>query len=171
MSDLVRRLTFANQAQETRVFILMAVFGVAVGVVYWFVSYETAGTVLLISFGLATAVISARLAIDPASRRLRQAARRRPDEGSDALPEGAADVAGGGTGGIDRPFLDEAGRIPEDSIGPFAVGLGAAVASTALIFGPAPLVVGMLPFFWGAWTWLKGAGDELQATDREDRRG
>jgi uncharacterized membrane protein YfcA len=169
MRGLVRWLTAANQAQETRVFLLMAVFGAAIGVLYWFVSYETAGTVLLISFGLATAVIAGRLAVDPKSREVRRGAARRRAEPEQPLPE--EDVAGGGTGGIDRPFLDEAGRIPEDSIAPFAVGIGAAIASTGLIFGLAPVVAGLLPFLWGAWTWLRGAGDELRATEHEDRVG
>jgi hypothetical protein len=167
VSSLVRRLTGADLAQETRVFVLMSLFGTAVGAVYWFVSYETAGTVLLLGFGLATAIISFRLAIDPASTRIR----RRIDDGGagpNLLPEvSAADGPGGGTAGIDRPFLDERGRIPDDTFAPFAVGLGAAIAATGLIFGPASLMVGLLPLLWGAWTWLSASGDELRASDRD----
>jgi hypothetical protein len=34
----------------------MAVFGLVVGTVYWFLTYEVAGTLLLIGFGIATGV-------------------------------------------------------------------------------------------------------------------
>jgi hypothetical protein len=125
---------------------------------------------MLIGFGLATGLIGARLATDPASARIRRTSAqeaRRPERGegrrgSDGATP-ATDVSGGGTAGIDRPFADESGRIPDASIAPFAVGLGVAVAATGLIFGPAPVIVGMLPFLWGAWTWLGSAGDELAA--------
>jgi hypothetical protein len=77
---------------------------------------------------------------------------------------------GSGTGDVDRPFLDELGRLPGASFAPFAVGVGAATAATGLIFGPAPVVVGLLPFLWGAISWLRGAGEELDATEADDAR-
>jgi len=161
--SLIRRLTAADEPQETRVFLLIAVFGLVTGAVYWFLSYEVAGTILLLSFGAATGLIALRLVVDPQSTRVRTAARETP---IDPDPD-RADEGGGGTGGIDRPFLDEAGRMPAESLAPFAVGLGAACAATGLIFGPAPVLVGILPFCWGAWAWLSGARDELDATERE----
>jgi hypothetical protein len=173
---VLRRLIAADEAQETRFFLVLAVFGFVVAAIYWFVSYETAGTILLAGFGLATAIIATRLAADPVSQRLRRgvltrsyasaadAARPHPE----AMPE--TDASGGGTGGIDRPFGDESGRLPDATIAPFAVGLGVAVAATGLVFGPAPVIVGLLPLAWGAWTWLAAAGDELVATTTLDDR-
>jgi hypothetical protein len=158
--NVLRRL--AVQAQETRVFLLMAAFGFLVAVIYWFVSYEVAGTLLLFGFGLATAIIAAKLAVDPASRRLRQRASSPPDHGDDV------DIASaGGAGGVDRPFADETGRLPDATIAPFAVGAGAALMATGLIFGPAPVIVGLLPLGWGAFAWLSSANDELAATEAE----
>lgn len=166
--SVIRRLIAADEAQETRVFVFMAVFGVVVAAIYWFVSYEAAGTALLAGFGLATGIIGARLAADPASRRLRQSAARKTREPGavPSLPD--RDVPAGGEGGIDRPFLDESGRLPDETIAPFAVGIGLAVAATGLIFGPAPVIVGFLPLAWGAWSWLTAAGDEHVATERDD---
>jgi hypothetical protein len=43
-----------------------------------------------------------------------------------------------------------------------------AVAATGLVFGVAPVVVGLLPLSWGAWTWLTAAGEELAATRRDE---
>jgi hypothetical protein len=124
---------------------------------------------MLVAFGLATAVIGFRLARDPASRAIRRRLGDRDRQAAMSSPDEAADVAGGGTAGIDRPFVDELGRLPDASIAPFAVGLGAAVAATGLVFGPAPVIVGLLPFLWGAWAWLGAAGEELRATDLDGR--
>lgn len=166
--SLVRRLLAADEAPETRVFLFMAAFGLAVAAVYWFVSYEPAGTVLLGMFGVATGLVAARLAADPASRRLRKVASTQAEPVAPAVLEiGPDDRVTEG----DRPFSDESGRIPDETLAPFAVGLGVAVAATGLVFGVAPVVVGLLPLSWGAWTWLTAAGEELAATrlDEVDR--
>jgi hypothetical protein len=75
-----------------------------------------------------------------------------------------------GRPGVDRPFLDEAGRFPSETTAPLAVGAGIALMSLATIFGPAPLLVGLLPFAWGAWAWLSGARAELARSVEEDER-
>jgi hypothetical protein len=161
--SLRRALTAADQPQEARVFLLLAAFGIIVGAIYWFVSYESAGTVLLLGFGAATGVIGLRLVADPASRVVRERARA-----VDVATIPAGEGTGGGTGGVDRPFLDETGRLPDETIAPFAVGVGVAIAATGLIFGPAPVIVGLLPLAWGAWAWLSGARAELDAQERDD---
>jgi hypothetical protein len=164
---LRRTLTAADQPQEVRFFLLLSVFGIVVGVIYWFVAYESAGTVLLLGFGAATGLIALRLGIDPASRLVRERARATAEEpAADPIP--AAEGTGSGTGGVDRPFLDETGRLPDETIAPFAVGAGLAIAATGLIFGPAPVIVGLLPLAWGAWAWLSGARAELDAQERDD---
>jgi hypothetical protein len=155
---IVRHILQASQ--ETKVFLLMAAFGLIVAALYWFVSHEAAGTVLLAGFGLATGVIAVRLsASDPTSRR-------------PALDGGLAlDAPGttvGGTSGVDRPFADESGRLPGETVAPFAVGVGVALAATGTIFGLAPIIVGALPLAWGAWSWLTSAGDELIATEDDE---
>ena len=155
---IVRRIL--NASQETRVFLLMAAFGLIVAATYWFVSHEAAGTVLLAGFGLATGLIAVLLAAsDPTSRRPANA-------GGDAF--GEPDTTVDGTSGLDRPFADESGRLPGATVAPFAVGAGVALAATGVIFGLAPIIVGALPLAWGAWHWLTSAGDELIATERDD---
>jgi hypothetical protein len=161
--SLRRTLTAADQPQEARVFLLFSAFGIVVGVIYWFVSYESAGTVLLVGFGAATGLLGLRLVADPASRLVRERVRVRD---TDTIP--AEEGTGAGTGGVDRPFLDETGRLPEETIAPFAIGLGVAVAATGLIFGPAPVAVGVLPLAWGAWAWLSGARAELDEQELDD---
>jgi len=134
-----RRVLRLRQPHETRFFVLLGAFGLLLGAGYWFLSYEAAGTALLLGFGLANGIVGGFLAADSAAR--------------------------AGTDDDDRPFLDESGRFPAASLAPFAVGLGVATASTAVVFGAAPLVAGALPLAWGTWTWLRGAGAEWMATE------
>lgn len=156
---LPSRLPGLDEPQETRVFLLMAAFGIGIGVIYWFLAYEVAGTILLLAFGVASGLIAVRLVADPAAAVVRGRAHDRPTATEDA--------PAAGTGEIDRPFADETGRLPAPTIAPFALGLGIATAATSIVFGPAPLIVGLLPTAWGAWSWLTSAREELDATDRE----
>ncbi|MEX2012001.1 MAG: hypothetical protein WEF51_07180 [Chloroflexota bacterium] len=133
--SLVRRLL--HDPEETRFFLFLSVFALVIGAIYWFVSYEPAGSVLLLAFGAATGVMGVVLHRT-------------------------------GRPGVDRPFLDETGRFPSETPAPLAVGAGLSLMALATIFGPAPLVVGLLPFAWGAWTWLGRARAELDAEVRDD---
>jgi len=63
----------------------------------------------------------------------------------------------------------EAGTALSPSLALFAVGVGAAVALLSLVFGPAPLLVGVLPFAWGAADWLRRASAELDAQEPRAR--
>lgn len=133
---------------EARVFQGVALLALIVAVTYWFVSYEAAGTLLLTGFALASGIIGLLLA----------------NAGSDWR------AAAGGARDPERPLLDERGRIPSPTLAPFAVGVGAAVALLSLVFGPAPLLVGVLPFAWGAADWLRRASAELDAQEPRAER-
>jgi hypothetical protein len=143
----VSRLPFADQPQETRFFLLIAGWAGALGVIYWFVSSEVAGTVLLAGLALATGALSVWL--------MRSQRRRRRRVEAEA-PE--AD---------DRPFLDEEGRLPAPTLAPFAVGLGVALAALGPVFGLAPVAVGAVSLLWGAGTWFGAARDEFDAQKRD----
>jgi hypothetical protein len=162
------------QPAEALFFLFIGAFALVIGIIYWLASSEPAGTVLMLLFGVATGGLGLRLALDPrgrlAHRRAVEAERGASDEVSprglgERLDPGGRGESAEGTGGIDRPFLDESGRLPAETFAPFAVGLGVALASTGLVFGIAPVAVGILPFAWGAWTWLSGARAELDATE------
>jgi hypothetical protein len=148
------RLPFADQPQETRFFLLIFGWAGALGIIYWFVSYEVAGTVLLAGLALASGLISVWLI------RARRQALGRPAE---SRPRDAA---------TDRPFLDESGRLPDPTLAPFAVGLGVALMVLGPVFGVAPVAVGAVSFVWGAALWLRSARDELDAEEpgHDERR-
>jgi hypothetical protein len=166
--DTARRVV---RPSETRTFLVVAGWAVLLGVIYWFVTYELAGTLLLIGLGAAAAVVAGRLVLStwssapPAAPRGDGATARRDDEA--AVDAGA----GGQDDARDRPFLDEVRRLPSPSLSPVLIGLGLAVAATSLVFGLAPLAVGMLPILVGARGWLRSAGDELEATIEDEAHG
>jgi|SRR4051794_27552287 len=164
--SVVRRLLLSGHPQETRFFAFIGVFGIALATIYWFATYEVAGTVLLLAFGLAGAVAGLRL-IASRPRAVAQGSAGR-DPVRDAAGPDKGEGTGGGTGGVDRPFLDETGRLPDETLAPLAVGLGVALAVTAIVFGPWLLVAGALPFAWGAWSWLTSARAELDAMEAAD---
>ena len=162
---LVRRLLLFDHPQETRFFAFVGVFGLVIAVIYWIVSYEWAGTVLLLAFGAAGVFAALRLGVARPAAVARGGAER--DAAHPTGPE-AGEGTGSGTAGIDRPFLDESGRIPGATLAPLALGLGISLASTAVIFGPWLAIAALVPFLWGAWAWFAGARDELDATRREE---
>jgi hypothetical protein len=155
------RLPLADQPQETRFFLIICGWAGALGIIYWFVSYEVAGTVLLAGLALASGVISAWLI-----RARRLAGRRQSvSSGTADLSADRTDASGGGTGGVDRPFLDESGRLPDPTLAPFAVGLGISLLVLGPVFGVAPVAVGAVSLLWGASLWLRAARDELDAEE------
>lgn len=143
---MIRRLLLAGRPAETRFFLFVGAFGLVLAAAYWILTSELAGTVLLVGFGLGGGLLGVRLL---AGRR--EAGRRLP--------------ADGGT----NPFGDERGRLPGETLAPLALGLGLSLALTAVVFGPWLVIAGSVPLAWGAWTWLTGARDELDATEQAER--
>ncbi|MGH9226591.1 MAG: aa3-type cytochrome oxidase subunit IV [Acidimicrobiales bacterium] len=109
---------------EWRLFAGAAAFLALTGSVYWFVSYEDAGTTLLLMGLLAVGMVAGWLFLQ--SRRL---GGPRPEDRADALP-------GDGAG--------ELGCFPVASVWPFVLGWGAVVAANALVFGVWLGVTGLL---------------------------
>ncbi|HEY7589810.1 MAG TPA: hypothetical protein VH723_02385 [Candidatus Limnocylindrales bacterium] len=163
--SLIRRVLALDDPQETRFWWFLSAFAFGIGLLYWFVSREPAGSVLLLAFGLATGVMAIVLSLQPVSRVVRERARGdRP-----GVRSATRDASGGGTADVERPFLDEEGRFPAPTTAPLAVGAGVALMALATIFGPAPAIVGVLPFAWGVSTWLSSARAELDVVEDIER--
>ncbi len=163
----LRMLLGLDEPQETRFFLLLAAYGIVLGVVYWFLTYEVAGTLLLLAFGVGPALLAVRLSLDPRARAVRARADAEGGPLTDLSPD-RREGTGSGTAGIDRPFLDESGRLPSPTLAPFALALGVSAIVTGILFGPAPVVAGALPFLWGAWAWFRGASEEYTAVADAD---
>jgi hypothetical protein len=139
--------------EETRFFLRSAIFGVIITVIYWFVSYETAGTVLLAGFALASALLAAALGL-PIRRELRRkgAWRWLLLPGSDE----------------ESPYSDERGRIPQRSLAPLAAGAGVTLLALAAVFGPW-LALTAAPLLWvGVRGWVRDAMAEFRAVDGDE---
>jgi hypothetical protein len=121
--------------EEALFFGRSGVFGLTIAAIYWFVSYEIAGTILLGGFGLATA--AAFLILGRSARKVRAG---EASDGSGTASEG--------------PFADEGGPVPLSSAAPLSIGLGLAVIALGLAFGIWFVLAGLAPLALGASAWL-----------------
>jgi Cytochrome c oxidase subunit IV len=103
----------------------LGVFGLVVGVVYWFISGERAGTVLLVSFGIMLLLVVAwilrsGLTVDGAAG---------PQDDADATP---GDAAG-----------ETVGSFPGTTLWPAFLVLGVVVTGAGLVYGALLLPIGI----------------------------
>jgi Cytochrome c oxidase subunit IV len=140
-------------ATEVRLFGLLSLYGLIVGSIYWFSSYEAAGTALLLGFGITTGTAFVVL--------LRGQPGRRPVPDSDDDPY---------PGRPDGPFGDESAPVPTRSTAPLVLGFGVAVMALAGAFGPWFLIMGVIPVLIGSVDWLRSAARELRQRDRAEAR-
>jgi hypothetical protein len=128
-------------AEELRFFLRTAVYGLAIAAIYWFVSYDVTGTVLLAAFGLASGALFLLLWLP-----VRGVPRER-----------------------DAPvFEDESGAVPLRSLAPLEVGLGVALLGLGLVYGVWFVVAAVVPLLGGAADWLSSARQELEMVARSD---
>src|SRR6476469_3145311 len=127
-------------SDEAVLFGRLAIFGLVVGVAYWFLTYETAGTVLLIGSGVASTVASISLWSSPPRS---------------ALQAGLQD------GEVPAGWNEE--RIPAPAFAPLIVGAGVAITGLGLALGPLILPVGVVVGVIGARYWLEAAIAEAEA--------
>ncbi len=124
--------------EQAKVFARMAAFGLIVGAGYGLLTGEPAGIVLLIAFGLASAV--ALIAVVVGSRR----GGRRPS------PSATAAAAAG----------------PEPGWAPLQIGVGLGGLALGAAFGPWLAIAGLLVALIGAKGWLDATSDEAAAAGR-----
>jgi len=106
---------------EVVLYTAMALVLILGGAVYWFVSYEAAGTVLLVLVGVFAGIIAGYLAFQ--DRLERTTARASTEEGEAAESDQ---------------------YLPHSSIWPFEMGVGLATSFAGMVLGWAILVPGVL---------------------------
>jgi len=112
---------------EPRFLIGAGLFGAMVGVVYWFLSYEQAGTAMLLFMGLGSSFIGGYLLW-----KMGKVKRHEDDEDANM-----ADAAG-----------ESVGRFSSGSIWPLVMGLSLVFATQGLVFGMWLSVFGVTLFVW-----------------------
>ena len=140
---------------ETKLFARMAIFGIAIGVAYWFLTYETAGSVMLTTFGFASGI--AAVAVWAGSRQRRGAGR--PVGDHRAATASDVDAA-----------LD-ADAVPRPGWAPLGIAVGLGGVALAGPFGPWLAIAGLVLTVRSAKTWLDSTvreTDEARGLRRHD---
>jgi hypothetical protein len=117
---------------EIRVVLFAAAFVLGLAAVYWFTSYEDAGTTMLALAGVAYAMLCGFLYL--------QARRLRPGD----RPEDAAEPADPAVRGD-----IEVGYFPAASVWPAALAMGAVLTALGMVFGYWFLVIAAIVFVGG----------------------
>ncbi len=141
-----------DAAVPWRVFLAVGTFVGVVAVIYWFTSYEEAGTALLALAAVLSLWCGVYLWLQQ---------RPRPDQAPRPAPGGVsseaearAEAGGASTGGT-------AAYLPHASVWPFAIGLGAATVLNGLVLGTWVIVP-------GAALMALGVGGFVRQTRRRD---
>lgn len=127
-------------AEELRFFVRTAIFTVLIGTIYWFVSYEEAGSILL-----AGIVASAVFFVAVIAAHVR--ASRRGGRSIKALL-GFADT------GADAPLALDEDVFPTSSAWPLVVSVAAVLVGVGVIYGAWLWIPGAALGLAGAWGWL-----------------
>jgi Cytochrome c oxidase subunit IV len=142
-------------AEELRFFLRTAAYSALIGLVYWFVSYEVAGSVMLGFVVLATglvvgifffAVRATRGELDP--RRggpMQRSGLALARVFGFAEPQGAAGK---------EPIAAGLEPIPRGSIWPLVGGAAAAIVGLGLVYGPWLTLPGIVLVGFTIWGWL-----------------
>jgi hypothetical protein len=130
-----------------RLFAGMSAFGLLTGVSYGVLTGEVAGTVLLVAFGMASAVPG--LVVYRGLRR----------RGSEPAPRRSA--VGGSARSSDLPrFEQEEGHSPKPGWAPFGIAVGLGALAIGLALGPWLLILGGIVAGIGGRTWLASTARE-----------
>jgi hypothetical protein len=141
--------------EEMRFMMRSAVYSIFIGIVYWFVSYEAAGTVFLLGAGLAAGVMFGAIYYEwrQSGHRLRGPFWRWIN-----LPPAEAES---GT-------TDETGRLPRPTIAPISAGLGVALLALGLVFGIWMALAAIVPLVVAMRAWIKDSSAEYRAVEAAD---
>jgi hypothetical protein len=124
-------------AEEIVVFARSAVYFGVIGAIYWFLTYETAGSVLLAGSALASAFVAIVLRLGVRGEQTVAT------ETSEPRPDG--------------PFGDESGRLPAPTAAPLGVAFGLALVVLGLVFTGALALAGSILVLLASREWLRSA--------------
>jgi hypothetical protein len=126
-------------AEEIAVFARSAVYFGIIGAIYWFLTYEVAGSILLVGSALASAFVAIVL-------RLGLRGQDVAADASEVRPDG--------------PFGDESGALPAPTAAPLGVAFGLALVVLGLVFTGALVLAGAILVLLASREWLRAAMSE-----------
>jgi hypothetical protein len=127
-------------AEEIAVFARSAVYFGVIGAVYWFLTYEVAGSMLLVGSALASAFVAIVLRLGLRGQQTVAA------DASEVRPDG--------------PFGDESGVLPAPTAAPLGVAFGLALVVLGLVFTGALVLAGAILVLLASREWLRAAMSE-----------
>jgi hypothetical protein len=138
-------------SEEVRFFLRVALYTLSIAVVYWFISYEIAGSVMLLALGLSAVFFTAA-----AGTHLRHGREDAPPEGARGIGRALNRLIGfeEHPGQPTDPLAIEDEPIPTSSVWPLVLALGATLLGAGLIFGGWLWVPGALLTAAAAWGWI-----------------
>jgi Cytochrome c oxidase subunit IV len=139
---------------EAAVWLRICAFGLVASAIYWFVSYEPAGTVALLVFGLG-----------PGAAGLVLYHHQRATAPSESWTDQLRRFAGLAKDPAQGPAelqSDDLGVVPGPSIWPFLLSLGLTVAVTGLAFGLWLLLLGSAMLVQSVAGWLATINQETR---------
>ncbi len=137
-------------AEELRFFLRTALFTILITTIYWLVSYEEAGTTLLIGIIGSAVFFVILIAVNV------RAARRGGSKLNALL--GFADT------GPDSPLGLAEDVFPAPSATPLIASVAATLVGAGLIYGPWLWIPGVALSLAAAWSWLSEPGDTAKFT-------
>jgi hypothetical protein len=148
--------------EEIRFFGRIGLFGLAIGVAYWFLTYETAGTVLLLAFASASLLAAVALG--------RGLGRRPSGEARPGVLRRAIAWLRLAPERLPGPFLRDPTRLPGSSLAPVVMGAGIALAALGLVYGIWLVALGAALMVFGGAAWLREAAAEAAAAESASAR-
>lgn len=133
-------------SEEVGFFIRAAAFGLGATILYWFMTYEIAGTILLGAVGVGGAAMAAVLGL---------AGPRQSGRFLDVAPRDAAEAQP-----VDGPFGDDTGLAPTPTLAPLEIAFGAMLLIMSLPFGPWMAIASVVPLAAGCIAWLTAAEED-----------
>ncbi len=140
--------------EELRFMLRSAFYSTFVGIAYWLLTREVAGTVLLLFVGLSATVMFGALLYEwrRAGHRLQG-----PFWRWALLPP--AD--------LESHTTDESGRLPRPTLAPLSGAVGIALLSLSLVFGIWMALAAIVPLLAGLRGWLRDVMAEYDAVARD----
>ncbi|HWC13157.1 MAG TPA: cytochrome c oxidase subunit 4 [Actinomycetota bacterium] len=153
-------------AEERRIYVRIALFTAAAAAVYWFVSYERAGTALLVfvtGAAAGLAVMLGRVATEPDVSLLRKlldlGTFEEAPETARAKHDRPVDPAERASNEPDvSPLVLAEAPFPALSLQPLLLAIGAGAITTGLVFGAWLWVPGGVVVVAAGWRWLVELG-------------
>jgi hypothetical protein len=142
-------------AEEVRFFLRTTLYSAAIGLLYWYISYEVAGSVMLAFVVLATGLVVGFLTVAVRATRGELAA----GDGGPATRLALTILQTVGfveprTAALEEPLAAGLGRFARGSAWPMTGGAGALLVGLGLVYGPWLLLPGIVVLAFTVWGWI-----------------